>query len=756
MSRTVEQFVADVAESELLSEGEVRAILEELPAEKRTGDAQALARELVRRKKVSNFQASAIYQGKVQSLSFGNYLVLEKLGEGGMGMVFKARHRRLNRIVALKVLPPAATKSLEAVKRFHREVEAAARLTHPNIVAAYDAGEEHGVHFLVMEYVAGQDLSRLVKQDGPLSVDRATSCILQAARGLEHAHVSGVVHRDIKPANLLLDDEGTVKILDMGLARLSDADTVERQELTHTGNIMGTIDYMSPEQALQTKTADARADIYSLGCALHFLVAGRVVFEGDTMMAKLLAHREQAIPPLRSPLGTVPPALDAVFRRMIAKNVADRYQSMGEVIRDLEGCLSGKELVASATGVGRQPGDSVTSTAGSRTSTEFDFGDPHVPQFSDETRAGYSTTAVGKKSRSGKSKSSYGLVWAGGVVALLVIVGVLWAMFGGGGSSPRVEKRQAASKPTRSKSSAEAPLVPADDFKRERQALNWLVQVGNGVRAESEFGQPIEVVDFKDIPNQNFYLTEISIKPEVINVDSGMKYLSGLNYLAKLNLSGTTVTDRGLSQLKDLPRLTELYATGTQISDPGLQQIGKFASLKVLNLDACQSITVQGFAPLAQLKSLTYLALSQTQFDDDASDHLLGLRELISFGCNSTGITDDGLKKLCQLTQLEEFSIQGTQITDDGLKHLQALSSLKTLFLSGNRLTSQGLAHLRGLPQLSTLDLRGVTDAKVTTEGLLHLQAIPNLRALGVADMNLTDAEFESLQKALPLCEVSR
>src|SRR5262249_25062046 len=155
-------------------------------------------------KKLTSYQASVLSQGQFKGLAFGDYRVLDKLGEGGMGLVFKAQHRHLKRIVALKVLHPAVTQSEEAVKRFHREVEAVARLSHPNIITAHDASVQDGTYFLAMEYVDGIDLGRLVKDHGPLPVDRAVDYIAQAARGLEYTHRMGVIHRDIKPSNLLL------------------------------------------------------------------------------------------------------------------------------------------------------------------------------------------------------------------------------------------------------------------------------------------------------------------------------------------------------------------------------------------------------------------------------------------------------------------------------------------------------------------------------------------------------------------------
>ena len=176
--------------------------------------------------------------------------------------MFKAEHRRMHRIVAIKMLPPAMTKDAAALARFEREVTAA-KLLHPNIVSAFDADEANGAHFLVMEYVEGKDLSAHVKKNGRFSVDKAVNYTLQAAKGLEFAHAEGVIHRDIKPANLLLDKKGVVKILDMGLARIDApvGDVAGQPELTGTGAIMGTVDYMAPEQGVSTKDADARADI---------------------------------------------------------------------------------------------------------------------------------------------------------------------------------------------------------------------------------------------------------------------------------------------------------------------------------------------------------------------------------------------------------------------------------------------------------------------------------------------------------------
>jgi len=257
-----------------------------------------------------------------------------------MGVVFKARHRRLGRVGALKILPPSFARDRSLVMRFRREVEAAGRLKHPNLVAALDADEDRGVHFLVMDYVEGHDLDHVVRNRGPMPVTQAIDCLIQAARGLEAAHAQGIVHRDIKPGNLMLDHAGTVRVLDLGLARIVDAanpfgkSTAGR--LTESGMYMGTVDYMAPEQAEDSHRVDHRADIYSLGCTLYFLLTGQEPFLGETVLKRLMAHMERPAPSLRIARPEVPPALDAVYLKMMAKRPDDRPASMTEVIALLE------------------------------------------------------------------------------------------------------------------------------------------------------------------------------------------------------------------------------------------------------------------------------------------------------------------------------------------------------------------------------------------------------------------------------------
>ncbi len=339
MSSSLDAYIATLDESELMTEDEVRAFLESWFDSPPPADASELERALIEAHKLTLYQAKEISQGSGGLLVVGNYVILDKLGQGGMGVVYKAKHRRMDRIVALKVLSTKFVDSPEMLRRFHRKVRAVAKLSHPNVVAAFDADEVNGTHFLVMEYAEGTNLSALVKRCGPLSPERAIDCVLQAARGLEFAHGKGVIHRDIKPSNLIRDVDGTIRILDIGLAGIESTD-LKQTTLASSDMMMGTVDYMSPEQALDPRQADERSDIYSLGCTLFYLLTGQAVYDDDTVMRRLLAHRDRPVPSLDLLVDDLPESIDAVFQRMEAKNPDDRYQTMGELIDGLHECFA--------------------------------------------------------------------------------------------------------------------------------------------------------------------------------------------------------------------------------------------------------------------------------------------------------------------------------------------------------------------------------------------------------------------------------
>jgi serine/threonine protein kinase len=323
---TSEELLDLVRKSEIVEVKRLDAYVAKLRADGRLGVKPGLlAGMMIKDGLLTHFQAEQLVLGKWRRFTIGKYKVLERLGQGGMGSVYLCEHKLMRRRVAVKVLPTAKASAPEDLERFYREARAVAALDHPNIVHAYDIDQDDTLHFLVMEYVDGISLQDLVKRNGPLDPVRAAHYIEQTAQGLAHAHLAGLVHRDIKPGNLLVDRQGVVKILDMGLARFfnDEEDILTRK---YDQNVLGTADYLSPEQVEDSHEVDTRADIYSLGATFYFLLTGRTPFEEGTVAQKLMWHRTRKPKTITAYRQDVPRELLAVLDKMMEKRPEDRYQ----------------------------------------------------------------------------------------------------------------------------------------------------------------------------------------------------------------------------------------------------------------------------------------------------------------------------------------------------------------------------------------------------------------------------------------------
>ncbi len=340
MKPEVELAIGELVKHGVIHKDEIDSALEKYPEATGLDDRDALGDFLEQIGLITAFQAGELRNKRIADLVMDNYLILDRLGEGGMGMVYRARHKRMRRVVAIKVLNPEIQENPDHLQRFQREIETLARLNHPGVIQAYDADFGPSGFFLVLEFVEGSDLDGIVRKHGPLPISEAIDAMIQSAKALQYVHDQGMVHRDIKPQNLMRNRQGNIKVADLGLVRLAEAessgDDDNKQGLTKQFTIAGTLEFMAPEQAENTSGVDNRADIYSLGCSLYYILTGKHIYTGKSVMEKLMAHMAHPIPSLRESRPDVSETLDAVFTKMVAKTVDQRYQTMNEIIEDLE------------------------------------------------------------------------------------------------------------------------------------------------------------------------------------------------------------------------------------------------------------------------------------------------------------------------------------------------------------------------------------------------------------------------------------
>lgn len=324
-------FIRRGLSSKLLEIDDIKKVVASLLAQKQQLTPKVLSDGLVGADLITKWQAKNLLEGKNRGFHLGSYRLLRPLGKGGMGIVFLGEHEVMKRLMALKVLPSKALDDERRIERFKEEARASGQLDHPNIVRAHDFAHDNEKFYIVMEYVDGIDLQQAVARDGTMAYADALDAIIQVTTGLSHAHERGVIHRDIKPSNMLLRNDGVVKVSDLGLARMSFG-SGEGQ-----GNrLMGTADFVAPEQALNAQSVDARADIYSLGCSFYFLLTGRTPFGGGTTQERLAKHQTAPPPDVRSVRADCPAAIAELIQRMMAKRPDDRPKSCVELLGQLK------------------------------------------------------------------------------------------------------------------------------------------------------------------------------------------------------------------------------------------------------------------------------------------------------------------------------------------------------------------------------------------------------------------------------------
>jgi Leucine-rich repeat (LRR) protein/tRNA A-37 threonylcarbamoyl transferase component Bud32 len=686
------------------------------------------------------------------------YHVEELLGAGGMGAVYRARHLLMERDVALKVIHPKILEKSASVDRFRREVKAAARLAHPNIVTAYDADQAADMHFLVMEFVPGKTLAQVVAECGPLPIDQAADYVRQAALGLQHAHERNMVHRDIKPANLIVTHAfgaqaaGLVKILDFGLAHAS-RELASDGTVTEDGTVMGTPDYMAPEQADDARSADIRADVYSLGCTLYHLLTGQPPFPRGTAIQKIKAHQTQVPPPVTELRPEVPPELACIVERMMAKDRAERHQTPAEVAealtaflqqraappgareqealvikaqraddsrplsavskrgRFLRRCAAAAVMLACLSLVGYFCGGTIIRFATNQGEVVVQIDDDNV-----ELRI----TQNGVVVQDTTSKRQFTLTAGRGEIEVLETDGV----------------KLATRKFTLTRGGKTTVTVTLVEL-ADRRAAEWVLSVGGTIRVNNE-DRDIRVL--AELPKETFRLTFIELKHNPLVTDAGLAHCKGCKNLTQLHLLYMKpVTDKGLAYFKDCKNLTHLNIRGIEVGDAALVHFRDCQNLTYLCLDSTH-VGDAGLACFKDRKNLTALGLNFLhQISDAGLAHFRDCKKLTVLSVGNTQISDVGLASFKDCKNLENLLLNDTKIGDTGLANFKGCKNLKELYLANTQVSDRGLTNFNDCKNLTRLQ---VNDTQVGDEGMAHFKDCKDLKWLfldhtGVGDTGL-------------------
>jgi len=760
MPLSVHDFLKSLTESGLWSSEEVAALERSLSPAQREQDAQALAADLVRRQRLTKFQAAALCAGKGRALALGNYVILDRISQGPGGVIYKARHKALNRVVAVKVMPAWVTNDAESLRRWKLAAKAAAQLVHPNIVRIYGPDEGGGHHLLVAEFVEGSSAASIIAQRKVLTIQQGVNVLLQAARGLEFAHANGVVHGEIKPENMIIGSGGTVKI--------------QRVDTSQTNRAAAT---------------DARDDIYALARTVFLLMTGREPYPDGEQAGGAKAPT----PSLRAWRNDVPQQLDAVCSQMLALRPEHRQQSMAQVVNELKPIAASYGKAAEEQQFAGDSGLLTKLLQDSGLSTELlTASGPALPRTAIQQpgTGGIGTPqfvpAYGRPRDNNTAKVA-SLIGAATATALLVCV-ALWLLMRRPEGAPKqvvaltpesqktmektVDKTVSSSSAettddtkTQQKkpepiTKAEAPVPeptpkpepkPKRSGEADRRVAQWLLTAKVGIadtkRVGDSAGFPIN--EGNEIPSWDFYLTSITFSGAAIEGPI-LDDLDDLKHLEYIFLRTQGVTDDMLRPFQKVPNLKRLILNYTKITADGVAHLTGYPKLSDLSLLYNPQITSAAYRHVAKIVALEKLTISEDSLNDFELARIATLPKLRFLSVGSDNISDDGLKSVSSLN-IEYLGIGGEQITDRALIHVAPLKSLKTLSLGRTKITGAGFSHLEGIA-LTELDL---VQNPITDVAIPHLIKLKTLVHLNIRETKISQAGAERLRKGLPNCEVN-
>lgn len=622
----------------------------------------------------------------------GRFEILECLGAGAFGSVYRARDSRLDREIALKIPHPDVLRFGDNSERFRREAQAVAAIKHDNLCVVYDTGAIDGTHYIAMEFVSGEPLSQLIDSGTPWPAQKAATLVATLARAMQTAHEHGVVHRDLKPSNVLISaGSGKPVITDFGLVRRrKDA----AAELTLNGQIVGTPAYMPPEQAAgDTEAVGPASDVYSLGAILYELIAGRRPYAGN--VEQVLADVQHASPRKPSQLALhVDPGLEAICLRAMSKDATDRFPSMAAFAEALE-----------------------------------EWGEAPLAARRKTTPA------------NAKSAAPRRMWWiaAAAVGTLAVVLGAI-RLANRPHDDAEVAEKPPAAVP------GPAPNRPVDPH---RATAEWVIGKGGWVMAEVDGRATPRLGSVAQLPQRPFKVLAVGCENNTDVADADVRKLQAVPTLRTLYLGGTSVGDDGFVNFSQgFPRLQWIRLNGTRVTDAGMRYLSASPSLQYIEV-AGTAVTNVGVRHLATVRYLQLLNLAGTQVSAAGLDVLSECPRLINLHLNETRLGTEELQALARCVALEHLSLGRCPVDDSGLKSLAGLKHLETLNLDHTDISSAGLASLAALPRLESLSVK-FTD--VDDEGLRHVARMKRLRDIFLEDTNITDAGLAELAK-LPRLE---